>query len=92
MSPPAWIKALHVESKGKAVIQNDPLPKLRDDYLLVRVKAVGLNPTDWRQLTLGTEPGAKLGCDYAGVVEEVGSKLSKPFSKGDRVAGFAHGS
>ena len=29
--------------------------------------------------------------DYAGVVEEVGSTVTKPFKKGDRVAGFVHG-
>ena len=29
--------------------------------------------------------------DYAGVVEEVGSKVSNGLKKGDRVAGFAHG-
>jgi NADPH:quinone reductase-like Zn-dependent oxidoreductase len=33
----------------------------------------------------------QIGCDYAGIVEEVGSKVTKPFKKGDRVCGFAHG-
>ncbi len=36
--------------------------------------------------------GARVGCDYAGTVEEVGSKVSKEFKKGDRVAGVCHGS
>lgn len=33
-----------------------------------------------------------MGCDYAGVVEAVGPLVKKPFKKGDRVAGFVHGS
>lgn len=37
------------------------------------------------------DSGSNLGSDYAGVVDEVGSKLTKSFKKGDRVAGFVHG-
>lgn len=33
----------------------------------------------------------QIGCDYAGIVEEVGSKVTKGFKKGDRVCGFVHG-
>lgn len=33
--------------KGKAELQEVPVPKLKDDYVLVKVKAVALNPTDW---------------------------------------------
>ena len=36
-------------------------------------------------------PGATVGCDYAGTVEEVGSKVTKEWKKGDRIAGFTHG-
>jgi len=33
----------------------------------------------------------QIGCDYSGIVEEVGSKVTNGLKKGDRVAGFAHG-
>lgn len=33
----------------------------------------------------------QIGCDYAGIIEDVGNKVTKGFKKGDRVAGFAHG-
>lgn len=36
-------------------------------------------------------PGCTVGCDYSGIVEEVGSKVTKEWKKGDRVAGFTHG-
>lgn len=35
--------------------------------------------------------GCTLGCDYSGIVEEVGSKVEKQWKKGDRIAGFCHG-
>ncbi|RYO75211.1 hypothetical protein DL766_009677 [Monosporascus sp. MC13-8B] len=36
-------------------------------------------------------PRARCGCDYVGVVKEVGSKITELFRKGDRFAGFVHG-
>ena len=44
---PSKMKAIKVVQKGKAEIQEVPLPKLRDDYVLVKVKDIALNPTDW---------------------------------------------
>lgn len=84
-------KAVVVVKKGEAQVQSVSVPKLRDDYILVKVKAVALNPTDWKHIAFLTSPGAKIGCDYAGIVEEVGSKVTNGLKRGDRVAGFAHG-
>lgn len=50
-----------------------------------------MNPTDWKHVDFATSHGARIGCDYAGIVEEVGSKVTKEFKKGDRIAGFVHG-
>lgn len=85
-------KAIIVVEEGKrAAIQDVPVPKIRDEWILVRTKAVGLNPTDWKHVDMSyANAGAKLGCDYAGVVVEVGSKVTH-FKEGDRVAGFCHG-
>ncbi|KFA52621.1 hypothetical protein S40293_10055 [Stachybotrys chartarum IBT 40293] len=85
-------KAIIVVEEGKrAAIQDVPVPKIRDEWILVRTKAVGLNPTDWKHVDMSyANAGTKLGCDYAGVVVEVGSKVAH-FKEGDRVAGFCHG-
>ncbi|KAF2772592.1 putative zinc-binding oxidoreductase ToxD [Teratosphaeria nubilosa] len=88
---PQTMKAIKNIEKGKAEIQEVPVPKLLDDYCLVKVRAVALNPTDWKHVDFLAVPGHTVGCDFAGVVEEVGSKVTKDFKKGDRIAGFAHG-
>jgi len=84
-------QAIVVEKPGHAVKAEVPIPKLRDDYILVKVKAVALNPTDWKHVDKIADKGSRIGCDYAGIVEEVGSKVTKGLKKGDRVAGICHG-
>lgn len=44
---PKTMKALKIVSPGRAEIQTVPVPRLRDQYILVKVKAVAINPTDW---------------------------------------------
>ncbi|UNI17153.1 hypothetical protein JDV02_003529 [Purpureocillium takamizusanense] len=86
--------AVVIERQGAAQLVHDrPVPKLRDDYILVKTAAVAVNPTDWKHIqSLVQVPGPLVGCDYAGTVVEVGSKVTKAFKKGDRICGFAHGS
>jgi NADPH:quinone reductase-like Zn-dependent oxidoreductase len=80
-----------IKAPGEARITEVPIPNLRDDYILVKTCAVALNPTDWKHIDFMASPGARLGCDYSGVVEEVGKAVTKDFKKGDRVAGICHG-
>lgn len=79
------------EGAGNAVLRPIPVAQLRDDYILVKTIAIALNPTDWTTLDAVGDDGTIVGCDYAGIVEEVGKAVTKSFKKGDRVAGFAHG-
>ncbi|KAK5719102.1 hypothetical protein LTR15_007625 [Elasticomyces elasticus] len=79
------------EGAGNAVLQPIPVPKLRDDYILIRTVAIALNPTDWTTLDAPGDDGTIVGCDFAGIVEEVGSAVTKSFKKGDKVTGLAHG-
>jgi NADPH:quinone reductase-like Zn-dependent oxidoreductase len=85
-------RALVHKAKGVFELRNNvPLPRLRDEYVIVKTKAVALNPTDWKSANNAPSPGAIAGCDYAGVVEQVGPKVSNPLKVGDRVAGFVGG-
>ncbi|KAG6366717.1 hypothetical protein INS49_000896 [Diaporthe citri] len=84
-------RAIICTGKGQAAVKEVPVPSIREGHILVKVKAVGLNPTDWKSIHSGDAEGKKIGCDYAGVVEEVGPGVTKPLKKGDRVCGFAHG-
>ncbi|KAG9187567.1 hypothetical protein G6011_05438 [Alternaria panax] len=86
-------KAVVHVSKGVSELRDGvPLPKLpADNWLLVKTKAVALNPTDWKNIEWSSSPGAIAGCDYAGVVEEVGKAVTN-YKVGDRIAGFVRGS
>lgn len=74
-------------------------PEPRPNEVLVRVRAAGLNPTDWKHRATGGflgEPPFVLGWDVSGVVEAVGIGVAT-FRPGDEVFGmlpypFGHGS
>ncbi|KAF2432067.1 zinc-binding oxidoreductase alcohol dehydrogenase [Tothia fuscella] len=79
--------------KGASLVTDRDVPKMRPDQILVKTVAVALNPTDWKGVAAGmaAEDGL-VGCDYAGVVEDVGSEVTKQFKKGNRICGCSHGS
>jgi NADPH:quinone reductase-like Zn-dependent oxidoreductase len=74
-----------------------PVP--RPNEVLVRVRAAGVNPTDWKHRATGGflgEPPFVLGWDVSGVVEAVGIGVVA-FAPGDEVFGmlpypYGHGS
>lgn len=58
------------------------------DELVIKNKAVAINPADNHLQSAGMlleEYPAIIGCDVAGVVEEVGTDLAGSFKQGDRV-------
>ena len=87
------MKALTFKRYGKAPgigFDEVPHPTLRDDEMLVEVHAVGLNPID-NMITTGMfkpvlkfQLPATMGSDLAGVVKEVGSRVTR-FKPGDAV-------
>ncbi|MFF6987706.1 zinc-binding dehydrogenase [Streptomyces sp. NPDC010273] len=74
-------------------------PEPRANEILIRVRAAGLNPTDWKHRANGGflgEPPFVLGWDVSGVVEAVGVGVAR-FQPGDEVFGmlsypWGHGS
>ena len=90
-SMPAQKAVVH-KSEGVSELRSDvPLPKLpANNWVLVKTKAVALNPTDWKNIARAASPGAIAGCDYAGIVEETGKDVTD-LKVGDRIAGFVRG-
>lgn len=87
------MKALTFKRYGKSPdigFSEVPRPSLRDDEMLVEVRAVGLNPID-NMITTGMfkpvlkfQLPATMGSDLAGVVREVGRRVTR-FKPGDAV-------
>jgi NADPH:quinone reductase-like Zn-dependent oxidoreductase len=84
----------------KTVEVAKPMPD--ENQVLVRVRAASINPADWHELTgepyfvrstmgIGAPTRTRFGTDYAGVVEAVGSNVTK-FKPGDEVFGARSGS
>lgn len=77
---------------GLKLVDDRRIPTPAPDEIRVRVKAVGLNPVDYKLASGWGDPGwtepPVLGLDVAGIVDETGSEV-KEFLKGERV--FYHG-
>jgi NADPH:quinone reductase-like Zn-dependent oxidoreductase len=76
-------------------------PAPADNQLLIKVRAVGLNPFDWHYMRgtpyvmrldsgLRKPKSVRLGVDYAGTVEAVGRSVTR-FKPGDEVFGGRNG-
>ena len=44
---PGTMKAVKTTTPGNVEVQDVPVPKVKDDFILVKVKYVALNRTDW---------------------------------------------
>lgn len=79
-------------SSGDGVkVATTPVPEIEDNEILVRVRCVALNPTDFKHVDIVAPQGAIIGCDYSGTVAKVGSKAPGTWALGDRIAGWTHG-
>ncbi|KAE9407341.1 GroES-like protein [Gymnopus androsaceus JB14] len=94
---PDNIRAIQIQA-GKTVKvvsipfgQHDLVKNLPRDQIIIYVRAVALNPVDWKQ-AFGEwgVPGSILGVDCAGYVIQVGSAV-KHLKVGDRAAGLNFG-
>jgi NADPH:quinone reductase-like Zn-dependent oxidoreductase len=70
----------------------EPTPSIQSNQVLVKVKAVSINPMDWKirkgemKLMSGSKFPKHIGADFAGIIEEVGAAVTN-FKKGDEVFG-----
>ena len=99
------MQALVQETYGSAEVMHITeidKPEIGDNEVLLRVRAAGVNPADWAIMSglpyvarpvygLRKPKVATRGTDVAGVVEAIGSAVTR-FSVGDEVYGSARGS
>jgi NADPH:quinone reductase-like Zn-dependent oxidoreductase len=87
------MKAVVIDGYGtsdRLQLRTVETPKAAQGQVLIRVHAAGVNPIDWKirrglfRPVLWLRPPIILGCDVAGVVEEVGSGVTR-FHRGDPV-------
>ncbi|KAM0189085.1 hypothetical protein ACHAPA_012229 [Fusarium lateritium] len=89
-----FINVLYAKGIGGqgGYVQDDmTIPTISSNEILVKVKAVALNPTDFKHLDVISPPNSIIGCDYAGVIHQVGDSVKDKWNVGDRVAGAVHG-
>ena len=68
-------------------IRNIPIPNIQQNEVLIKIKAIGVNPVDWKGVESGEFGDCYiLGTDISGIIEEVGNKVTK-FKKGDEIIG-----
>ncbi|KAI8167085.1 Deshydrogenase mlcG [Colletotrichum sp. SAR 10_65] len=85
--PPSTQSGLVVDDHDNVIIRYDcPFPSLPPDQVLVRVHAVGVNPSDTKMIGPFAVPHAILGADFAGEVVAIGADVTD-VQVGDRVCG-----
>ena len=89
------MRALVIHEGGRLVVEDRPVPEPAADQVLVRVTGAGINRADLLQRAgrYPAPPGAPPdipGLEFAGVVEAVGSAVTRPCA-GDRVMGIVAG-
>lgn len=89
------MKAIAYQKFGNTdVLQTveEPKPVIRANEVLVKVKAVSINPMDWKirkgemKLMSGSTFPRHTGVDFAGVIEDAGAAV-RNFKKGDEIFG-----
>ena len=83
------------EFGSTAVLQtiDEYKPAIQADQVLVKVKAVSINPLDWKirkgemKLMSGSKFPKHTGIDFSGIIEETGSSVTT-LKKGDEVFGM----
>jgi NADPH:quinone reductase-like Zn-dependent oxidoreductase len=83
---PDKMQAVEVGEGGRLSVQTRPVPQPGAGEVLIKVRAAGVNPVDWKSAPrrLGMVPGA----DVAGTIDSVGEGVTG-WKAGDQVLGVA---
>ncbi|KAI0255989.1 dehydrogenase [Lactifluus subvellereus] len=89
---PTSQKAIIIQQDGSVALREIAVPKPGPDEILVKIVAAAQNPSDWKTARYGRRAGAVSGCDFSGIIEEIGSNVPQGLrSVGERVAGLVQG-
>lgn len=84
------MKAIIIANKGSldnVEISEQLIPHIKDNQVLIKVKACGVNPVDWKGVINGIFAMPYIiGSDIAGVIEQAGASV-QDFKVGDAVIG-----
>ncbi|QEC69480.1 NADP-dependent oxidoreductase [Panacibacter ginsenosidivorans] len=84
------MKAVFIKEKGSfddVVVEEIGKPVIAADEVLVKIKAAGVNPVDWKATLNGYfNPPHILGSDIAGTIEAIGNEV-KNYKVGDEIIG-----
>jgi NADPH:quinone reductase-like Zn-dependent oxidoreductase len=83
---PEKMQAAEVGADGKLSVQTRPVPRPGAGEVLIKVRAAGVNPVDWKAALrrLGMVPGT----DVSGTIDTLGEGVTG-WKVGDQVLGFA---
>jgi NADPH:quinone reductase-like Zn-dependent oxidoreductase len=83
---PDKMRAVEVGPDGSLTVQTRPVPRPKAGEVLVKVRAAGVNPVDWKMAArrVGMVPGT----DVSGTIDSVGDGVTG-WKAGDPVLGFA---
>jgi len=86
---PEKMQAVEVGENGTLSVQTRPVPRPGVGEVLIRVRAAGVNPVDWKvaMRRLGMVPGT----DVSGTIDTLGEGVTG-WKAGDAVLGFARNS
>jgi NADPH:quinone reductase-like Zn-dependent oxidoreductase len=83
---PEKMQAVEVRANGALTVETRPVPRPGAGEVLIRVRAAGVNPVDWKSAKrrLGMVPGT----DVAGTIDSLGESVTG-WKVGEPVLGFA---
>lgn len=84
------MKAIRLLGKNRIELQDIPIPEIRDDEMLIRVRAASICGTDIRMYRNGSKNASEthpltLGHEFAGEIARIGSAV-KGYAAGQRVS------
>lgn len=86
LAAPEKMQGVQIGAGGALSVQELPVPKPGAGEVLIKVRAAGVNPVDWK--IAGSRVGQVAGTDVSGVIDSLGEGVTG-WKPGEPVLGFA---